>query len=263
MMNILKFELRRGLRSFILWSVSISFMLVICVLMFPEMKGEMDELNNLFANMGSFTLAFGLDQLNFGTLIGFYGIECGNILGIGGALYSAYRGIHLLSKEEQEHTAEFLLTHPFTRTYVIFQKLLALIIEILSMNLIIYLLSILSIFGIGEVVPIHEITLLHIGFLIMQLEIGVISFGISSFLRRGSMGVGLGLALVLYFLNIIRNISDNASFLKYITPFAYAEPSDILDSLSLDFTIIILGCSYGIIAIIIGSIHYINKDITS
>ena len=79
-MTIFKAELRRGCKGFLIWSAAIAFMLVICVLMFPEIKGEMDSVSEMFANMGGFTQAFGMDRLDFGTFIGFYGVECGNIL---------------------------------------------------------------------------------------------------------------------------------------------------------------------------------------
>ena len=84
-MTILKHELRQGKLSFLIWTGSIGFLLAVCVFLFPEMKGEMDEVSEMFASMGSFTAAFGMDRLNFGTLVGYYAIECGNILGLGGA----------------------------------------------------------------------------------------------------------------------------------------------------------------------------------
>ena len=96
-------EMKHGLKGFCIWAGSIAFMLVICVLMFPEMKNEMNDVSEIFANMGGFTQAFGMDRLNFGTLIGFYGVECGNILGIGGGFFAAYLGITMLSKEEGAH----------------------------------------------------------------------------------------------------------------------------------------------------------------
>ena len=78
-MTIVKHELRQGNLSFWIWTASIGFLIAICVFLFPEMKGQMEEVNDVFASMGSFTAAFGMDRLNFGTLIGFYSIECGNI----------------------------------------------------------------------------------------------------------------------------------------------------------------------------------------
>ena len=72
----------------------------------------MEGINEVFASMGAFTAAFGMDRLNFGTLVGFYAIECGNVLGLGGAFYASLCAVSMLSKEEKEKTAEFLFTHP-------------------------------------------------------------------------------------------------------------------------------------------------------
>ena len=76
-MTIVKHELRQGKIAFAIWTASISFLLVVCVFLFPDIKGEMEGVGDIFASMGSFTQAFGMDRLNFGTLIGFYAIECG------------------------------------------------------------------------------------------------------------------------------------------------------------------------------------------
>ena len=46
-------------------------------------------MNEMFSSMGAFSSAFGMDRLNFGTLIGFYATECGNILGLGGAFFAS------------------------------------------------------------------------------------------------------------------------------------------------------------------------------
>ena len=61
--------------------------------MFPEMKGQMDEMNEMFGSMGSFTEAFGMDKVSFGTLTGFYAVECGNILGLGGAFFASLTSV--------------------------------------------------------------------------------------------------------------------------------------------------------------------------
>ena len=69
-MTLVKHELKQGKTSFLVWTVSIGFLLAVCVFLFPEMKGQMDGISETFASMGSFTAAFGMDRLNFGTLIG-------------------------------------------------------------------------------------------------------------------------------------------------------------------------------------------------
>ena len=102
-MTLVKHELRQGKTSFLIWTTSIGFLLAICIFLFPEMKGQMEGVNDMFASMGSFTEAFGMDRLNFGTLIGFYAVECGNILGLGGAFYAALCAVGILSHEEGQN----------------------------------------------------------------------------------------------------------------------------------------------------------------
>ncbi|MGN1313818.1 MAG: ABC transporter permease subunit [Lachnospiraceae bacterium] len=260
-MTIVKHELRQGRLSFFVWTAAIGFLLVICVFLFPEMKDEMDGVNEIFSSMGSFTAAFGMDRLNFGTLIGFYAIECGNVLGLGGAFYAALCAVNILCKEEKEGTAEFLLTHPVSRRRLITEKLIAVFMQITAMNLIIYALSVGAMMAIGEDIPWKELNLIHCAFYLLQLELAGICFGISACLRKGSAGVGLGIAAVMYFLNLIANIAESAEFLKYITPFGYCEGADIVTNGSLDAAMVALGIGFGIIGIILAYLKYIKKDI--
>ena len=260
-MTLVRHELRQGKTSLLIWTASIGFLLAICVFLFPEMKGQIDNVNNIFSSMGSFTEAFGMDRLNFGTLIGFYAVECGNILGLGGAFYAALCAVGILSKEEKDKTAEFLLTHPVGRKRIVTEKLIAVLIQITALNIIIYALSVGSIAFVGETVPLKEISLLHLAYYLLQLELSGICFGISAFLRKGSAGLGLGIATVMYFLNLIANIADVAAFLKYITPFGYCEGADIVSNGGLDGVMVSVGAVIGIAGIIIAYLKYTKKDI--
>ena len=161
-MTLVRHELRQGKTSLLIWTASIGFLLAICVFLFPEMKGQIDNVNNIFSSMGSFTEAFGMDRLNFGSLVGFYAVECGNVLGLGGAFYAALCAAGILSKEEKDKTAEFLLTHPVGRKRIITEKLIAVLIQITAMNIIIYALAVGSIAAVGEKIPLKEISLLHL-----------------------------------------------------------------------------------------------------
>ena len=260
-MTLVKHELRRGKTSFLIWTASIGFLLVICIFLFPEMKGQMDNVNDMFASMGSFTAAFGMYRLNFGTLAGFYAVECGNVLGLGGAFYAALCAVGILSKEEKDKTAEFLLTHPISRKRIVTEKLIAVLIQITAMNLLIYAFAVGSIAAIGETIPWKEISLLHLAYYLLQLELAGICFGISAFLRKGSAGVGLGIATMMYFLNLIANIAEVAEFLKYITPFGYCEGADIVSSGSLDSVRVVIGAVMGIGGIVIAYLKFTRKNI--
>lgn len=260
-MTLVKHELRQGRASFFIWTASIGFLLAICIFLFPEMKGQMDGVSDVFASMGSFTQAFGMDRLNFGTLIGFYAVECGNILGLGGAFYAAFCAVGILSKEEKDKTAEFLLTHPVSRKRIITEKLIAVLIQITAMNIIINAVSAGSIAAVGEEIPWKEINLLHLAYYLLQLELAGICFGVSAFLRKGNTGAGLGIAAMMYFLNLIANITDAAEFLKYITPFGYCEGADIVSNGRIDGAMAAVGAVMGIGGIIAAYLKYTKKDI--
>ena len=260
-MTIVKHELRQGKMPFLIWTGSIGALLAICVFLFPEMKGELDGVSEMFASMGSFTAAFGMDRLSFGTLVGYYAIECGNVLGLGGAFYAALCAVGILSKEEKDRTAEFLLTHPVSRVRIITEKLIAVFIQITAMNLIIYALSVGSMAVIGEDIPWKELNLLHLAYFILQIELAGICFGISAFMRKGSAGVGLGIAAMMYFLNLIANIAEAAEFLKYITPFGYCDGADIVTNSGLDGTMIAIGAAIGVGGIVAAYLKYARKDI--
>lgn len=261
-MTIVTHELRRSKTSLLIWTVSIGFLMAICIFLFPEMKTQMEGVSEMFASMGSFTQAFGMDRLSFGTLTGFYAIECGNILGLGGALFAALCAIQSLAGEERDHTAEFLMTHPVSRGQVVAQKLLAVVLQITILNGIILLLSLGCVVAIGEEFPWKELGLLHLAFFLLQLELAGICFGVSAFLRRSGAGVGLGLAVLAYFLNLIANISEKMEFLRFVTPFSYAEGADIITQGNLDWGLVLLGMGYALVAVAAAFWYYGRKDLT-
>ena len=260
-MTLLNHELRMGRKALAIWAVSIGGFVACCVFLFPEMASQMKTVSNIFASMGAFTAAFGLDRLNFGTLTGFYAIECGNILGIGGALFAAMLGSNMLCKEEKEHTAEFLLTHPITRFQVVAGKLGAMLVQTLILNAVVFVMSLASMAAIGEKIPWKELLLLHGANLLVQVELESICFGISAFLRRGGLGIGMGLTICLYFLNLIANLSKQAKFLKYITPFGYAEGADLLTDGCLNPRYLAVGGAFTIIFLAAAFWEYNRKDI--
>ncbi len=236
---LLAHELRQGYKSLAIWTSSIAFFIVICIMMFPQISSQMEGVNDIFASMGAFSEAFGMDRLNFGTLIGFYSVECGNILGLGGAMFAAITGISILSKEESGRSAEFLFSHPVSRCHVITSKLMAMIVQIIVLNIMVFLITILAILAIGETVPWNALALLHSAFLCAQIEIACICFGISAFIR----------------------INDNAAFLEYLSPFSYCEAADIVQSSSLQSDKLAIGLLLALTGIATAYLHYSSKDI--
>lgn len=260
-MTLLKHELRQGRITLLIWTGVISFMLGLCVLIYPEMKSQMGEISDVFADMGSFSAAFGMDKINFGEFAGYFGVECGNVLGLGGAFFAALLGSQALAKEEKEQTAEFLLTHPINRSKVVLQKLCAVFVEIIIFNAVVICIVALTTLIVGETPDIQAFALLFLAYFIMQIEIAAICFSISAFISRGGLGIGLGIAALFYFLNIISNLTEDTKFLKYITPFGYTEGSEIIANGRMEMKYLTVGLAFTLIGIGAAFYEYGKKDI--
>ena len=260
-MTVFFHELKRGKVSLLIWSCAIAFMLGICVLIYPEMKTQMSDISEMFADMGSFSDAFGMDKINFGTFIGYFGVECGNVLGLGGALFASVLGISALAKEEKEHTAEFLLTHPVSREKVLAEKLLTVFSQIIILNLVSAIVTVLSVLAVGESVDAKVMLLLFLAYFMMQIEISAVTFGISAFLKGNGLGIGLGITVLMYFLNIMANLTENAKFLKYITPFGYTEGADIISNSAIEVKYLAAGLVFTVTGLVAAFLKYRKKDI--
>ena len=261
-MTVFLHELRRSKISLIIWSCAISFMLGVCIIIYPEMSTQMGDISAMFSDMGAFSDAFGMDQLNFGEFMGYFGIECSNTLGLGGALFAAVVGITALAKEERNRTAEFLLTHPISRTRIVTEKLISALLQVCILNAAVVAVSVVCILIVGVEADAATLALLFLAHLILQLEITAVTFGISAFFNGGELGVGLGIVFGAYFMNILANLSEELEFLRFITPFGYTDGSYIISEKSIDIKYIVVGAAVSAVGIVAAYWKYRRTDIS-
>ena len=255
-------EIKRNKVSLIVWSVVLAWMLGICIVIYPEMQSQMGDLSDMFADMGAFSDAFGMDQLQFGEFMGYFGIECGNTLGLGGALLAAIVGISALSKEERDKTAELLLTLPVSRSRVVTEKLLFSVLHILVVNVAVFLVCVLGSVAISVDANYGQMALILLSYLLMQLEIMAITFCISAFIRKGGLGIGIGISFGFYFISIFANLSEEVEFVKYITPFAIADTGRIVSEGTVDLIALLIGIAVIAASVFVAYWQYDRKDIS-
>ena len=260
-MTIFKHEWRRGYRAWLIWTASIGLLVILVNLIWPDMADSTDSWTSAFQGLGAFGAAFGLDFLDLGDFLHFYGLEAMNILGIGGALYAAITGMNSIAAEEGKHTAEFLFSHPVSRSRVLSQKLTALLSFIMSQHLLITGGSLLSIRWIGESIDLPLFFLFHLGLMLLSLQIALICFGLSACLSQENLGLGIGLALLVYTLNIVGNMSDTVESVRYLTPFAYAEPSDVLLEGRIDLGLLLPQLAGALLVVFIGWRVFLRRDL--
>ena len=261
-MTVFRKEMRAGAAGLLVWTAVIGGLMAMCVGMYPSFADSMDDVSALFAGMGGFSAAFGLDKLGFGSVMGFYGTECGNILGLGGAFFAALTAMGMLAGEEGGHTAEFLLTHPVSRRRIAVEKLAALAAMILALNLACLACGAGGILAIGEDADWGDLLRYHGALLLMQLETGGLCFALSSLLRRSSYGMAIGLAAGLYFLGLMINLDPGLEPLRFVTPYYYADAARIFAGEALSGPIL-AGCLLGALSACFGLWRYGRKDIAA
>lgn len=260
-MTIIRHELKQHQLMFWIWCAAICGMTLMIILMFPDFRDQADSLNDMFANMGDFTAAFGMDRLSVASPLGFYGLEGGSIMGIGGGMLFALLGGSIISKEEGAHTAEFLFTSPKKRSTVLFQKLLTVGIFAVVFYAICTVVGLISFKMIGEEVDMKAFLLYQLAQMFLGLEIAGFTFGISAFMHKSSLGISLGLALGLYFLQILSNIVDSLDWIKYITPYCFADAAKILTDVKLEWNLVLICAGYAVASIVAGFIYFSKKDL--
>lgn len=220
-------ELKSNRLSFWIWLLSVAAFSCGTIFLFPMTKESMGDLSDAFASMGGFSSAFGMDQLSIATLEGFFGTEIGTIFALGGGMYAALLGIGMLAKEEGSHTAEFLHTLTMGRLGIVTAKLLASLTLLTLFDLLSFGAMLSSIALVNENMGMAKLVGYLLAQYLCQIEIFSVCFGISACLRRSSLGMGLGLALVLYVLDIMSRIADETKFLRNLTPFGFSNATDV------------------------------------
>ena len=252
-----------NIKSLLIWTLCVGLCCSGCILLFDSVAESMEEMAKSFSEMGSFSAAFGMDKVSVATLPGFYATEISIIFLLGGAMFAAMTGAVLLSKEEEGHTMEFLHTMPVSRTYIYLWKYVALLLLIIVFNAVCIGLDVIGYVAIGEEIAMAEYVEYHILALVMQIEIGSICYLISSVCKRKQIGLALGIAVLFYLMDIMCNIVPDLEFLRFFTPFYYANAAQIYSGGDSRMGLMFLGLVVTVVAVITGGMVYKKRDMAA
>ncbi len=263
MKTIFRFELRRGRTTTIIFTAICTGLLIFVMALYPLMKDMLSEMTDTMADMGAFSEAFSMDELNYGSAQDYFATEGGMALTLCGAILASFLGGGMLGREESEHTGEWLLTHPVSRRRIFLGKFLAMAVLLLVLNLVCGVLTGLSFPIIGEPLNLKTFSLFFIAQYIMQMEMGCIALLLSASMRRSAGPLGLGLSLVLYFVSLIAAAFDEVKFITYITPFTYADAASIFTEGSLDMLRVGIGMGIMLLCALAACTKWNKKDIAA
>ena len=268
-MNIFKFEFKRLLRSGITWSVVCGGLILLFMALFPSMKDMgMQELvgTKMDALPSDILKAFNIDKsMDFSNIYYFLGY-CIQYIAMASAIYAGILGVNSLIREESQGTIEFLYSKPITRTKIVTNKLLSsvtiyylylVIVGIVTMGICI----VVKPSDIDVMDLIYKIKLVFIGIALLGLVFLSLGMLISTLIKndRGAISISIGIFFVSYFMGIISKLKDSFEFMKYLSPFDYFVPNQIInDGFETKFVVISIGII--VVSIVSTYIIYRKKD---
>lgn len=264
--NILKHEFRMRLNSIITWSVAVVAIIFLYFSLYPSFSQDAELLNEMMAQFPEeLLMAFGMTGIDLATVLGFFSLIF-LFVQICLAIQAANYGFGLVSMEERELTADFLLTKPVTRTQVLSSKLLAVFIGLTITNLVIWLSSFLaiSLFNGGRAYNSRNLVLLLLSIVVFQLVFLTVGVVISLLVRRvrSVTPYAMGLAFGAYLLGAFSDMLGDVK-LELLTPFKHFDAGYILQQGAYDAPLAMISVAAILISLVGSYWLYTRRDIPS
>jgi ABC-2 type transport system permease protein len=263
-MNIYQHETRSKLRSALTWSVSLMGLIFVFMTFFASLADETELLNETLAQMPEeLLIAFGMTNMDMSTVLGFYGfvfLFCQICLAIQAANY----GFGLVSVEETEMTADFLLVKPVSRARILTSKLLAALTGLTITNALVWATSYAAIEMNRAGRPYEPGTLLLLLLSIGVFQLFFLSVGVvlSLLMKRVRSVISLSMALAfgMYVLSAFGGMLGEDS-LDVFTPFKHFDPNAIVANGAYEAPLVALNVAVIVVSIVGSYVLYQRRNI--
>ncbi len=242
-MTIFRFEIKKLWLSTLFWSVGLVSGLLLYMAFFPTMAADPSFMEAVLEDFPQeFLNFFGLSSdLPFSSILGYYALTMGFIMGAI-AIHAAYLGLSILSVEERELTADFLMTRPISRKQIFIQKTLAILVHLGIIYLVINISSIVitTAFRSSQSIDYNALLLFTSSLILFQLFFASIGLAISVLLPKFDNVIAYSLAIG-FGLFIVSGMGDMLSIdgIRYVTAYGYFDPNTVLvNGISLPFLVL-------------------------
>jgi ABC-2 type transport system permease protein len=265
-MNIYQHEFKMSLKSVVIWAISITIIILIYMAMFTSIASDAEMMSEMLAKFPrELKVAFGMENIDLTTILGLFGVIflfCQICLAIQASNY----GFSLVSIEESELTADFLLAKPVSRQKILTSKLLSAISGLTITNLVVWVSTFvfIYIFRNGKEYEAGPLVLLLLSIVLFQLFFLSVGLLISLLVKkvRSVTPYSMALAFGMYFLNAFGNMIGEDS-LEVISPFKHFEPNYILRNSAYDLPLVLISVSVVSVSIVASYVLYSKRNISA
>jgi len=240
-MNIFVRELKANRKALIIWSLCM-FLLVLSGMAKYTAYSVGGDAGDVFADMPHTIKALlGMGSFDVTTMSGYFAMLFLYIELIV-AIHAILLGAGIISKEERDKTTEFLMIKPISRTTVITAKLAAALFNIVVINIITFVSSLVMVAAYNKGDDISgEIVVFYLSMFLVQFIFLSLGAALAAFMRnpKGSGSLATGLLLIAFIISKITDLTDKADFLNLLSPFKYFSYEDIVEGNGLGLGIVI------------------------
>lgn len=263
-MNIVLREIKASFRSLIIWSISMVFLIFVGMVKYSSFEAVGQSANDFLDQLPPALLnIMGMSGVDLTSILGFYSIFFLYFMLLAG-IHAIMLGAVIISKEERDKTADFLFVKPIHRSRIITAKLTAILIDVLVLNLITLISSVVfvGIYNKGDSIN-NQIIKLMIALFILQVLFASIGAGISAVVKDTKKATSMASTILLltFILSVAIDLYDKISFLKYFTPFKYFIAVDLVNGSSFNILHIFLSLIIIIISVSTTYILYRKRDL--
>ena len=241
-MNVFFRELKANRKSLIIWSVCM-FLLVASSMAKYTAYTASGANSQIFNEMpASMKALLGMGSFDVTTMSGYFAMLF-LYLEITAAIHAVLLGSHIIAKEERDKTTEFLIPKPVSRTSIITAKLLAALANIVIMNIVTLISSIIMVAKYNKGADIsNEIVMFMLSMFIVQLIFLSLGAALAALIRnsKASGSLAVGLLLTSFVIAKITDLTDRVNFLNVLSPFKYFNYNDMVVGNRLNIGMVVL-----------------------
>lgn len=263
-MDIFLYELKAYRKTVIIWTISITALAALYMLMFKALGSDLEQFKVFMSNLPDVMVkALNLYIGSITTLVGFFSFIFTFVV-LCGAIQAMNIGTSIVSKEVRDNTADFLMTKPVSRTEILASKILAALCCLAITNIIFLGLTIPFGAAMSKDFDIKLYLILSLSLFFVQLIFMAMGIIISVIAKKIKSVISISISTVFGFY-IVGSLGSliGEEKVRYLSPFRYFDAAYIIQNASYEASFVIVGSIFVIAAIAASFAVYLKKDIHS
>jgi len=259
-------ELRRNIRSLLLWTAVIGVLIFFTMSFYRTILQYQQQIGTMVQLIPAMVVKMrGFSKFNdIFSVLGFYAANNLVYMMLIGSIYAIVLSSNILLKEEIGKTAEYLMSRPITRSEIFFTKMSVAFLNVVILNLVASLVGFISILVYKKgTFDYNAFLVISCYTLLLNLFFASLGLFISVIMKRARPVTSfcVGLVLVLYFLYTISRMSGVDGTFGYISPFKWVNVDVLSPSYGVEPLRLIVFAGMSAILILVSAALYRRKDI--